>query len=380
MNDMNTPPSTTTKYDQEDNASRNKFRWCLVLCILIYYYVGPFSEQRAVNNDMAHLDKKIRELELYKQDLLQQVKSTRNKVKTIHSKIQTMEADIQTKIQRYHDVLSNLNHNEDETNGENETNNNGGGGGLAENPNHPIRAWNEQEREWIQEMKTLQDHIQEAKYEEIVEKYGLGPHIIEFSVLFPSSSGGPPERDSFWVQLVPPSVMPVSVAYFLDMTHSNLWDGASLLHHREHDSHIIQGRTMDFRTAKSRLHRFEKENLSQLPFAEYNHDHVSSCDHSQYTLGFAGRVGPDFNINLQDNYHLHGPNSQAHQTLSDEADPCFGIVLPGYSRDVIDRIQTSFDGDNDVDDEDDRRNIPSSTTTIKKKTIHVIGILSAKLL
>ena len=52
----------------------------------------------------------------------------------------------------------------------------------------------------------------------------------------------------------------------------------------------------------------------------------------KFTIGFAGRPsGTDFCINKVDNFIAHGLGGQLHHALTEEADPCFGDIVDGFS-------------------------------------------------
>lgn len=120
--------------------------------------------------------------------------------------------------------------------------------------------------------------------------------------------------------------MPHSIFTFMDMVDRRVWDKTVFIHHWEH---IIQAAPISSDGVNKR-----EAVGGLLSFPE----HGDFYRHEKYTVGFAGRPGgPEWYINLLDNYDSHGPGKQQHSRVLNDADPCFAEVVQG--RDVIDLMQ-----------------------------------------
>ena len=196
----------------------------------------------------------------------------------------------------------------------------------------------------------LTNQIQEVSRREAIERFGEGPHVVEFSVLFSDMSEGT-MPSKFAVEMAPLDLMPHSVLLFLEMVEKRLWDETAFVHHVDH---IISASPTVYHSGTSKREEFQKAGLGQVAFQEYS----EKFPHKPYTLGFSGRPGgPDFYISTIDNTHMHGPGGQLNTDLIEEADPCFAKVIRGF--DVVDKIyQKEVEAPLDV---------------------HVVGIVSARL-
>lgn len=180
---------------------------------------------------------------------------------------------------------------------------------------------------WIQQRQEalygkiflLQDMVREQSRQQAMEKYGPGPHRVEFQV----QVVGKKKASKFLVELAPLSVMPHSVETFLDMVTSGLWDNTVFYHHAKHD-HVVAAAPVNYGSFEAKNHHFEALGFKGLSFPEYS----ETFSHEEYTIGFSGR-GPNFYINAMDNSEHHGPGGQQHHDLSEDADPCFGKILWG---------------------------------------------------
>ncbi len=165
----------------------------------------------------------------------------------------------------------------------------------------------------------LQDIVKEQSRQQVLEKYGPGPHRVEFQV----QVAGKTKASKFLVELAPISLMPHSVESFLDMVTSGLWDNTVFYHHGKH-KHVVAAAPVNYGTFEAKYHHFEALGHKGLSFPEYS----DVFSHQEYTIGFSGR-GPNFYINALDNSEHHGPGGQDHHHLSEDADPCFGKILWG---------------------------------------------------
>mmetsp|Transcript_30424 Transcript_30424/g.66868 ORF Transcript_30424/g.66868 Transcript_30424/m.66868 type:complete len:449 (-) Transcript_30424:46-1392(-) len=204
----------------------------------------------------------------------------------------------------------------------------------------------------------MENDIAEISRMEAIERFGEGPHRIEFSLQFMNDDGAfVPEMaksrtNKFVMELAPLSLMPHSVLHFLEMIDHQLWNGAAFVHHVDH---VVQAVPTAFRTAETMKPMFDNLGLSELAFQEYHEEYP----HDTYSVGFSGRPGGlEFYINTQDNSLIHGPGGQTQHALREEGDPCFAKIVSGHH--VIDRMNQK--GQNN------------------KKEIHIIGIERAVLL
>lgn len=181
-----------------------------------------------------------------------------------------------------------------------------------------------------QRIEMLQNQIREISHREALERFGPGPHRVQFLVEFEYGKGTKVKSSTFTLELAPLDVMPHSVHLFLQMVAHQLWDGTVFLHTAHH---VLQASPTDYDTGDSKRQTFDMAGLSHLSFQEYSDQYP----HEKYTVGFGGRPGgPDFYISTQDNTKYHGPGGQGQHDLSEEADPCFGRIVEGL--DVINRL------------------------------------------
>ena len=357
----------------------------IIITLFIYYIFVPFLEQRSLSKELFKMKLNLETMKSRKDRTSIDLKNTRNNLLSLQKRIQSIEGSVKIQVLESQSVKDFLKTNNPVSNECDSIQ-----GGQVSNT---LTAKTEDESLMIGQIAEMEEELKRRKYQQIIQKYGEGPHEIEFIVILPSSlddEGLMEERqDSFIVRLMPAEEMPVSVAYFLEMVDKHLWDRTALVHHRQHKSHVLESFPIDLGTAEPVISRFQEESLDRLPFPEQqknqhdtNHDLTSVCDHSKYTIGFSGRVkiGPNFYINLEDNLSKHGPNEQSHHVLHEEGEPCFGVILPGHGRDVIDRIAGLNNHDSSSinalgDDSSNDDNIPS-----RKRNIEIAGILSARII
>ena len=150
------------------------------------------------------------------------------------------------------------------------------------------------------------EQAQKNARQQINEKYGAGPHLVEFVLHF--WEGNLSTEHFFTIEMAPAEIMPVAVWNFLEQVNAGLWDGTSF--HINAD-HVLAVRSVSGNGQVNKRDMFDKLGLATLPVPEFN----SAYPHLPYTLGFVGR-GPAFYINKVHNEH---------------DDACFGNVVVGRS-------------------------------------------------
>jgi len=217
-------------------------------------------------------------------------------------------------------------------------------------------------------MDSLMKRIQIDSSRELIDRYGKGPHFVEFTLTPKSVSRSKKKSVEFEpfkivIKLAPVKMMPLSVNQFLQMVEQGLWEGTMFVFQPNH--HVIQSSPTDVRTAKSVEDRFDNSDLTYgkyLPFPEYTDEYP----HRKYTVGFAGGLGPAFYINMEDNTSNHGPGGQVENVLHEEAEPCFGEVISG-----LESIDDYFRTDEPP---------PSPNTPLDRRAIKIVAIDRVRLL
>lgn len=126
---------------------------------------------------------------------------------------------------------------------------------------------------------------------------------------------------SFVIEMAPPSLIPCSVFYFMEIART--YKGGEF-HRNAH--HVLQA------AAQSGATKGHKS----MPFQEYSPEHP----HAKYTTGYAGRPsGPGWYVSIQDNSGNHGPGSQQ-KANPHEADSNFGKIVQGIDEGVIAKIHS----------------------------------------
>jgi cyclophilin family peptidyl-prolyl cis-trans isomerase len=172
----------------------------------------------------------------------------------------------------------------------------------------------------LHKIYSLQAYIQEESRQRVLQKYGPGPHRVQFRVLSREAR----KPGDFIVELAPVEKMPHSIEMFLDMVTNKMWDNSVFYHHLT-QRHVVAAAPVSYGTFQSKQHQFEALGYNGLAFPEYHQDYA----HEKYTIGFAGR-GPNFYINGMNNSEHHGPGGQGHHDLATDADPCFGRIISGF--------------------------------------------------
>lgn len=220
---------------------------------------------------------------------------------------------------------------------------------LAKQQAASAMTWIQKRQEALyHKIQILQEHIQQhISRPQVLEKYGPGPHRVEFTVqIMPKEEPEDISNDNnkkkkrqpktmsrtrtFVVQLAPLDQMPHAIETFLDMIvskpgqqHQPLWDNTVFYHHAKQD-HVIAAAPVQYGTFESKFYHFQALGYEGVVFPEYSKD----LPHEEYTIGFSGK-GPNFYINTMDNSEHHGPGGQNHHDLAQDADPCFGTIVRG---------------------------------------------------
>lgn len=180
----------------------------------------------------------------------------------------------------------------------------------------------------------LQKELQRRAKEEVLEKFGPGPHRVKFEIDFHPDEIPEGNGTSFIIEMAPLDLMPYTVNFFLQQVSHGLLNGCSF--HRN-ARHVVQGGpvTNHLNPGANLRKPFKDAELASVAFQEYHPD----FPHKKYTLGYAGRPGgPDFYVSTQNNIRNHGPGGQASYAIKSEADPCFAKVVEGF--DTVDRMHT----------------------------------------
>ena len=191
---------------------------------------------------------------------------------------------------------------------------------------------------WIQQRQTavygklrqLEDYAKEQSRQQVLQKYGPGPHRVEFQVQPLEKNQKQKKKriiiSTFMVELAPVDAMPHAVEFFLDMVSSKVWDNTVFYHHPIFQKHVVAAAPVHYGSFDTKSHHLQALGFADgLSFPEYSGD---TFHHEEYTLGFSTR-GPSFYINAMDNTHHHGPGGQDRHDLVQDADPCFGKLVWG---------------------------------------------------
>mmetsp|Transcript_25775 Transcript_25775/g.59896 ORF Transcript_25775/g.59896 Transcript_25775/m.59896 type:complete len:557 (-) Transcript_25775:119-1789(-) len=191
---------------------------------------------------------------------------------------------------------------------------------MSEMESSNSKKLKEAEAKGIKQVKDLEKSIQKMHKAQAIERFGEGPHFVEFEVGIPHHN-----VMHFTIEMASLEHMPVTVNMFLQQIEKGLWRKGSIF--------LDAGHVMMFRPVSpdGRWNRRDEfGSLKHLPFAEYS----PKYPHAEYTLGLNGRPsGPDFYINRKDNTIPHGPKGHQHYGL---AEPCFARIILG--RETIDLI------------------------------------------
>lgn len=201
----------------------------------------------------------------------------------------------------------------------------------AGNGGKTLGSWMDERRVGLhRHWKMLCNFLQEQSKLVVMERFGLGPHRVEFVIETQLTKDQPPFQKSFIIEMASMFDMPHAVYQFLDSVDQNVWDDTIFLHQRYID-HVLAVVPIDFQSHDVKHQALQNLDLQTLAFYEYS----PAFPHEKYTLGFAG-LGPTFYINTANNTREHGPGGQEHHRLPDDADPCFARIVEG--REVIDEL------------------------------------------
>lgn len=173
--------------------------------------------------------------------------------------------------------------------------------------------------------KNIVDSIRSASKEQVLSKYGPGPHRVQMIVKFPGSQ----TTQAIILELASVDTihgMPHAVHTFLDQVHLKAWDGATFGFHFGHVLLAVPSRSIDG--------SLKVKHVPTILFPEYN----NAYPHEKYTVAFPGRpgTGRDFYINLKSNVINHSPRIQDGSFV--EGEPCFARIVDEKSRHVVDII------------------------------------------
>ncbi|KAL3772113.1 hypothetical protein ACHAWO_013518 [Cyclotella atomus] len=164
------------------------------------------------------------------------------------------------------------------------------------------------------------DSIRSASAQQVLQKYGPGPHFVELTVKLPN------HQDLQVIKLELASIdtvdgMPHAVHTFLDQVDMGAWNGASFGFHAGHVLLAVPSQ----RPKSTKV-------VPTVLFPEYS----PAYSHEEYTVAFPGRpgTGQDFYINVQSNTQIHAPRIQDGEFV--EGEPCFAKISDVESRRVVD--------------------------------------------
>lgn len=187
---------------------------------------------------------------------------------------------------------------------------------------HEMNSLQSRLREEARLSQKLKDKVQKSSHDEIIQKYGPGPHQVKIQLVFPGGDSSVAGPNTFVIELAPADLMPHSVHTFLEMVSSGLLDGCSFILNA---LHVIKAAPLpyDGSSAAAKAKAFSDRNLESVAFKEYNDQYP----HKQFTAGFSADGSPSFYINTEDNSEIHA------------GDPCFGKVVEGI--DTVKRLENS---------------------------------------
>jgi cyclophilin family peptidyl-prolyl cis-trans isomerase len=166
----------------------------------------------------------------------------------------------------------------------------------------------------------LKELVQSVSQEDVIEKYGPGPQLVELELVFPDFNHRGPTK--FIIEMAPAELMPHSVHTFLEMVSAGLLDGCSFILNA---MHVVKAAPLpyDGTSAAEKARAFSDKGLESVAFKEYSEDYP----HKKHTVGFAADGSPSFYINTEDNSEIHA------------GDPCFGRVIDGF--DAVKRLESN---------------------------------------
>lgn len=192
-------------------------------------------------------------------------------------------------------------------------------GKMAVRRKEAAMTWIQQRQEALfHKIYSLQDYIRAESRTRVLEKYGPGPHRVQFLV----KTEGDQKRHTLMVELAPVDLVPHAIETFLDMVSNKVWDNTVFYHHSS-QHHIIVAAPVNYGSFTRRESQSQALELG-LSFPDYSEE----FPHEEYTIGFSG-TSTNLIINTISNVEIHGPGGQAHGSLAKDADPCFGKIVWG---------------------------------------------------
>lgn len=143
----------------------------------------------------------------------------------------------------------------------------------------------------VKRIQKLESWLSETTKTMLKLKYGNGPVVVKMETSYGDMK----------IQLAPFDQMPVAVWYFLQKVEEGYWDGNTFF---RTERHVIQATTQ---SVDGRQLHSDRSVFSSIPFQEYHPEFKAH----KFALGLAGRPGgPDFYVNMENNYSSHGPGGQ----------------------------------------------------------------------
>jgi len=242
----------------------------------------------------------------------------------------------------------------------------------------------------------LMDTTRRESKRMVLERFGPGPHKVEFTYAISEPAPSAEKRHyNFVVELAPLEEVPHAIHLFLEQVDHGLMDGTHFYLNGPHivqagpqpiwdadgpvdgnddvfqkdpdghkNNHKISANAVDtisryekqlasnkaesetdddefvnyysaeeYFEEDKRTKEFQDLGLDQLAFPDYSRDYP----HRSWTVGYTGRPGgPDWYINKVDNQESHGPGGQSQHALEEQGDSCFGTIsAEGNSRDLL---------------------------------------------
>jgi hypothetical protein len=138
---------------------------------------------------------------------------------------------------------------------------------IEQRQNGISSSWVQQRQEALHhKISTLQSIVQAQSRKQVIEKYGPGPHHVQFDTLTGQNARTP---GSFVVELASIDLVPCSVEAFLDMVTNRLWDNTVFYHHSS-QHHVVAAAPVNYGTFDTKNHHFEALGYSGLSFPEYS--------------------------------------------------------------------------------------------------------------
>ncbi|KAL7473424.1 hypothetical protein ACHAXS_014031 [Conticribra weissflogii] len=191
---------------------------------------------------------------------------------------------------------------------------------------------------WRDKNEMMTKKIKFRSKKEVLERYGPGPHHVEFAIRFPTTQ----TTEAITLRLSPHlDAMPHTIHTFLTLVERQQYNRGTFVSLRPH---VLVAGPVDMHDVDNNRqleHKMTREGYfpdGALLFNEYS----GEFPHVAGTVGFNEEMGgPVFYVNLVDNTDGHGPsdgNGGGGGGGGREGDPCFGEVVEGF--DVIEKIKS----------------------------------------